>query len=127
MCITTFDGACLNRESGAEVKYFDDPAYQISAEAGDMTVDGTYTDDFYKGTPVITENACGDGHTYYVGTQSSPEFYRDFMEQVTERASVKPVAADAGDGVEVAVRENENGRFLFYLDHKNYKVEIKKA
>ena len=25
MCITTFDGACLNRESGAEVKYFDDP------------------------------------------------------------------------------------------------------
>ena len=49
------------------------------------------------------------------------------MEQVTERASVKPVAADAGDGVEVAVRENENGRFLFYLDHKNYKVEIKKA
>lgn len=116
-----------NKKVLGDLKYFDDPAYQISAEAGDMTVDGTYTDDFYKGTPVITENVYGDGHTYYVGTQSSPEFYRDFMEQVTERASVKPVAADAGDGVEVAVRENENGRFLFYLDHKNYKVEIKKA
>lgn len=116
-----------NKKELGDLDYFKSPAYQISEEAGDMTVDGTYADDFYKGTPVITENTYGKGHTYYVGTQSTPDFYKDFMKQVTKKAGVEPAAENVEEGVEVAVRENENGRFLFYLDHTNNKVEIKKA
>lgn len=39
----------------------------------------SYEEDFYAGTPVITENSFGAGKAYYVGTRSSQKFYRMFM------------------------------------------------
>lgn len=115
-----------NKKAIGDIDYFRDKAYHISDDAGDAEVLGTYTDDFYQGSPVLTENASGKGHSWYVGTSSTPEFYRDLISTVAAENGVKPAVDDAPDGVEVAVRKNDNGTFAFYIDHRNYSVDIKR-
>ena len=115
-----------NKKVIGDIDYFRDKAYHISDDAGDAEVLGTYTDDFYQGSPVLTENASGKGHSWYVGTSSTPEFYRDLISTVAAENGVKPAVDDAPDGVEVAVRKNDKGTFAFYIDHRNYSVDIRR-
>ena len=75
-----------------------------------------YESDFYKGMPVITENHFGEGNAYYIATASNESFYEKFIKDICEKAGVKPVI-DTPKGVEATVRENENGVFLFLLNH----------
>ncbi|GAA6412016.1 beta-galactosidase [Blautia coccoides] len=82
-----------------------------------------YEEDFYQGTPVITENRFGKGKAYYVGTRSTAEFYRRFMENVFRDAQVYPVLNTPKD-VEAAVRENSRGRYLFLLNHSKISRKI---
>lgn len=84
---------------------------------------GEYTSDFYAGMSALTKNYFGKGMAYYVAARSDEEFYFHFLEKVTEEAGIKPVCTGE-KGIEVTVRENENGRFLFLL---NYTEEPKKA
>lgn len=77
---------------------------------------GLYEEDFYAGMPVITVNQFGMGKAYYVGTHSNEAFYQAFLGDVFAQAGVKPLLGTM-DGVEAAVRENAQGRFLFLLNH----------
>lgn len=58
-----------------------------------------YQEDFYAGTPVITENPFGKGKAYYVGTRSDGEFYREFIRSCMEEKEIFPVL-ETPDGVE---------------------------
>lgn len=77
---------------------------------------GLYEEDFYAGMPVLTVNAYGDGKAYYVGTHSDEEFYQTFFDRLCTQAGIRPVH-QTPFGVEASVRENENGTFLFLLNH----------
>ena len=66
--------------------------------------------------PVVTEHSFGEGRAFYVGTRSSKEFYRDFINDIATELRIDPVV-HAPEGVEATVRENENGSFLFLLNH----------
>lgn len=115
-----------NKKALGDIDYLKDKAYHISDDACDAEVQGTYADDFYKGVTVLSENHYGNGHSWYVGTSSTPEFYRDLISAVADESGVKPLASNVPDGVEVAVRKNEKGTFVFYINHKDFGVDIKR-
>lgn len=73
--------------------------------------------------PVLTKNKMGEGNAYYVATRSNEEFYHDFLGELCRELSVKPVA-NVPNGVEATMRENENGSFLFLLNHGDNTVNV---
>ncbi len=77
---------------------------------------GAYQKDFYAGMPVLTKNSFGKGNAYYVGTRANEGFYQIFLKEICDKLELKP-AAYTEPGVEAAVRVNNNGRFLFLLNH----------
>lgn len=87
----------------------------ISHSEGAETL-SVYEEDFYAQMPVITKNQFGQGHAYYIATRSSEEFYQHFLGNVCKECGIEGLLAPQ-EGLEVAMRENENGRFLFLLNH----------
>ncbi len=83
----------------------------------------TYTEDFYAGMPALTVNSYGKGKAYYVATRSDEGFYTDFIGNICRAAGICPVM-EAPEQVEVTVRENKNGCFLFLLNHGEGAQEI---
>ena len=83
----------------------------------------SYEKDFYEGMPVLTRNEFGKGKAYYVAARSSEEFYMDFLGELCGELSIEPVA-NTPEGVEATVRENENGNFLFLLNHRGNTVNV---
>lgn len=77
---------------------------------------GMYEEDFYAGMPAVTVNQYGKGKAYYVGTHSDEEFYQMFLDRLFSQNGIEPVH-QTPFGVEAAVRENAEGRFLFLLNH----------
>ena len=82
-----------------------------------------YESDFYEGMPVLTRNQFGKGTAYYVATRSEEAFYKDFLGEICKELGVDPVA-ETPEGVEVTLRENEKGSFLFLLNHNNDAVSV---
>ncbi len=76
----------------------------------------TYEKDFYAGMPVLTKHTFGKGFGYYVATQSNDAFYRDYLREICEEAGIGPIM-DTPDTVEVTRRTNQNGTFIFMLNH----------
>lgn len=83
----------------------------------------SYEQDFYRGMPAITVNSFGKGKAYYVATSSDEAFYTEFLKNVCEEVDVKPVLVTP-ELVEASTRENENGRFLFLLNHSEEKKKV---
>lgn len=83
----------------------------------------SYESDFYEGMPVLTCNQFGEGKAYYVAARSDSEFYKDFLGEICEELSICP-AARVPENVEATVRANENGSFLFLLNHGNEAADI---
>ena len=81
-----------------------------------------YEEDFYAQMPAITKNQFGDGRAYYVATRSSEEFYQTLMADICEECGVKSLLAPQ-ENLEVTMLGNENGRFLFLLNHADREQE----
>lgn len=81
-----------------------------------------YEEDFYAQMPVITKNQFGDGRAYYVATRSNEEFYQTLMADICEECGVESLLAPQ-ENLEVTMRRNENGRFLFLLNHADREQE----
>jgi beta-galactosidase len=75
-----------------------------------------YEEDFYQGMPVVTCNRFGDGKAYYVATRGEEEFYDSFLGGICHDLKIYPVQKTPVC-VEATLRENENGKFLFLLNH----------
>ena len=82
-----------------------------------------YDTDFYAGMPVLTVNAFGEGKAYYVATRSNPEFYHTFLKDICEKADVNPIIVPQNN-LEATERVNENGRFLFLLNHGEEAIRV---
>lgn len=78
----------------------------------------SYEEDFYAGTPVITENSFGAGKAYYVGTRSSQKFYRMFMRERMEEKGISPVL-EVPEGVEATERFKDGKGVMFVLNHND--------
>lgn len=95
----------------------------LSHTEGAETV-SVYEEDFYAQMPAVTKNTFGKGHAYYVATRSDEEFYRAFLADVCRECGIEGLIVPQ-EGLEVTMRENENGRFLFLLNHTDKTLEIK--
>ncbi len=97
-------------------------------ESSGLTVLSRYEQDFYAGMPVLTRNEYGSGKAYYMAARSNQEFYHTLLKDLCDEAGIVP-AADPQDGLEAAVRANENGRYLFLLNHgeQELKTECREA
>lgn len=108
--------------------YFEGQEYPAQIICDLMHLEGAealseYVEDFYQGTPVITKNTFGEGQAYYVGTRSDQAFYEVFLKKIFTETGISPVM-HVPEGIEAAVRENEKGRTLFLLNHRNENTEI---
>jgi beta-galactosidase len=94
------------------------------------TVVAHYTRDYYAGKPAITLNEYeqpegqeppedlwrSEGWVVYVGTIGTEHLYRVLADWLLELSGVRPIL-DAPEGVEVTVRQKEDQRLLFLLNH----------
>lgn len=76
----------------------------------------SFTEDFYANRPAVTRNAHGQGLAYYVGTQVEPDYLRRLFTGICQETGIRP-PLKVPAGVEAVTRSNENGRFLFLLNH----------
>ena len=83
-----------------------------------------YDSDFYAGMPVLTVNSLEKGKAYYVATRSNREFYEIFLKNLCEEAGIEPVT-EPQKNLEATERVNENGRFLFLLNHGEGELRVK--
>lgn len=84
---------------------------------------GAYQKDFYAGMPAVTVNTFGKGKAYYVATRSDAGFYARFLQDVCAECGISPLLEHV-EGVEAAMRENENGKFLFLLNHGDARAKV---
>lgn len=75
-----------------------------------------YEEDFYEGMPVLTAHPYGKGKAFYVAARSDDDFYVEFIKDVCEEAGIEPIM-ETPPQIEVTLRENGNGKFLFLLNH----------
>lgn len=75
-----------------------------------------YGDDFYKGMPVLTRNAVGQGQAYYVASDPEPAFIDGLLERLCADKGVLPLL-DTPEGVEVTRRVKDGEEFLFVMNH----------
>ncbi len=83
----------------------------------------SYDSDFYAGMPVLTVNYLKKGKAYYVATRSNESFYHDFLADLCKEAGVKPIISGPAD-LEATERVNDQGRFLFLLNHGNEEIRV---
>ena len=76
----------------------------------------TYGDDFYAGQPVVTENTFGSGRAYYIASDPEARFLDDLYGRILLRHGIESVM-ETPEGVEVTLRETEQRRLLFVLNH----------
>ena len=81
-----------------------------------------FGDQYFAGSPCVTENAFGKGRAYFVATRPDPDFMRDFAKRLLADQKVKIPCLP--DSVEYVRRENETYAFDFYLNHSENPVEV---
>lgn len=90
-----------------------------------------YIDDFYKDTPVITSNTFGKGEVYYIGTQSSEEFYYDFIRNICIEKKISTALYNSISysnqeyKCEIINRYTAEFKYTFILNHENDGENIK--
>jgi len=84
----------------------------------------TYGEDFYAGTPVVTENRFGEGRAYYIASHPEDRFLDEFYGQLLLEQGVQPVM-ETPAGVEAALREKDGARLVFLLNHNPEEVTVR--
>ncbi|HVR35523.1 MAG TPA: beta-galactosidase [Methylomirabilota bacterium] len=92
-------------------------------EPGECQVLGTYARDFYAGKPAITMNTFGLGRAIYIGTMSHQFFYYDLVAWLRQLCGLHPLLK-VPDTVEVSMRQKDDTRIYFLLNHQSSPVRI---
>lgn len=84
-------------------------------------VRSTYCKDYVAGMPVLTKNAYGEGHAFYLAAQPNRELLLDIYKEVCDLAGVEANIPDALPyGVTVSKREGRNGKNdIYFLQNFN--------
>lgn len=85
---------------------------------------GTYGDDFYEGSPCITEHIYGKGKAVYLGTKPEKTLVSEILKHYCEEKKIRSVLQTEA-GVEAVVREKKGTQYLFLLNHNDKEVEVK--
>lgn len=73
-----------------------------------------YGKDYYKGTPVITENSYSKGTAYYIGSSLEQNGIDNIIDIISpKRNSIFEIP----EGVEFTIREDKNKELFFFLNH----------
>lgn len=83
----------------------------------------SYDRDFYAGMPALTRNRFGKGTAYYVATRSNEAFYHRLIGDLCAEAGIAPIM-HTREHIKVTERTNENGNFLFILNHGTQSHDI---
>jgi beta-galactosidase len=92
-------------------------------DAKECQVLATYAKDFYTGKPAITMNTFGLGKAIYVGTLSHQHFYADLITWLRQLCNLHPLLK-VPDTVEVSMRQKDDSRIFFLLNHQSSPVRI---
>ena len=95
----------------------------IHLKGAEATV-AVFEEDYYAGSPAITQNIFGKGTAWYVGTVPDKNGMEWLMEHVCESAGVQSVFANVSTGVELLQRFNGKSMFMFVLNHSGETVKI---
>lgn len=77
---------------------------------------GEYSQDWYRGTPCVTQNSFGKGSAYHIATFAESRFYTDFLEQVFSQNGIGRILDMViQNEVEVVERTKEDGTKLTFL------------
>jgi beta-galactosidase len=78
----------------------------------------TYADDFFQGKAAVTVNTYGAGKVYYLGTVFNSDYYYDLMTQIVKESNIEYYDS-LPYGVELSIRSNSNGEYLFVFNNSN--------
>ncbi|HEX5692271.1 MAG TPA: beta-galactosidase, partial [Roseiflexaceae bacterium] len=76
----------------------------------------TYGEDFYAGTPALTEHTFGAGSAWYIASDPEDALLDDLYSGILAARQIAPLL-ETPAGVEVALRESASRRLLFVLNH----------
>ncbi|MGC8744438.1 MAG: beta-galactosidase trimerization domain-containing protein [Verrucomicrobiia bacterium] len=83
----------------------------------------TYTKEFYAGKPALTLNHFGKGIAVYVATMCNQAFYFDLVAWLRQLCNLFPILK-VPETIEVSLRQNENLKLYFLLNHQNSPVRL---
>ncbi len=92
-------------------------------EPKECQVLATYAKDFYTGRPAMTMNNFGLGKAIYIGTLSHQHFYNDLVVWLRQLCNLHPLLK-VPDNIEVSMRQKDDARIYFLLNHQNTPVRI---
>jgi beta-galactosidase len=92
-------------------------------EPHDCQILATYAKDFYAGRPAMTMHTYGLGKAIYIGTQSHQHFYNDLVAWLRQICNLHPLLK-VPDTVEVSMRQRDNSRVFFLLNHQSSPLRI---
>ena len=78
----------------------------------------TYADDFFEGAAAVTVNTYKAGKVYYLGTIFNSDYYHDLMTKILNENHID-YYDNLPYGLELSVRSNSNGEFLFVFNNSN--------
>lgn len=81
-----------------------------------------YEDDFYQGSPALTENHLGKGKAYYVGCRTESSFLKDFLGWLCDKEGVKGIT-EMPEGLRHYVRTDGKTEYHFYLNFSSEEKE----
>lgn len=82
--------------------------------SGDAKVLAKYANEFYAGTPAITENEYGQGKTWYVGTRLDHQGLTQLFNHIVLSTGVKSLVGDSHK-LEVTKRVTQDGKKLYFV------------
>lgn len=83
----------------------------------------TYGSDFYRGMPVLTRNAFGKGHAYYIASDPADALLDRFYGDMLRQHDLSPFMPTP-PGIEAAVRHKDGRAILFLLNHNPHPVTV---
>ncbi len=82
-----------------------------------------YGSNFYAGTPAVTKNAFGKGHTYYVGSVLSEDGLAKVLDLACDGAGVASVIGEETE-LEVTRRISDAGAVYFVMNFKDQELPL---
>jgi beta-galactosidase len=92
-------------------------------EPNECQILACYAKDFYAGRTAMTMNNFGLGKAIYIGFMSHQPFYYDLVTWLRQMCNLNPLLK-VPDTVEVSMRQKENTKIYFLLNHQNSPVRI---
>lgn len=112
----------LSRPGEHEVRSEASLVFDLVIPEGAESV-GSYTQDFYAGTPAVTRNQIGDGSAWYVGTCLDQRGVDWVIRHALQEQGLLGVFADVRD-LEHTTREVDGRRYEFVLNHSGAEVDV---